>query len=83
MNKVCKNVFKKSRVQSKTNIGGTFEKVIEELGPRKTYKYLAIEMSHDIEHKNEKVKLKNENLWRVRLLLGTELSTKNNIQANG
>jgi len=80
---VCKNLFEKSRVQSKTNIGSTFEKVIEELDPRKTYMYLAIEKSHVTEHKNEKVKLKKENLRRLRLLLGTELSAKNKIQANG
>jgi hypothetical protein len=78
--KLCLN---NSRVQSKTNIGSTFEKVIEELGPRKTYKYLAVEKSHDIVRKNEKVKLKKENLRRLRLLLGTELSAKNKIQANG
>jgi hypothetical protein len=40
-------------------------------------------MSHDIEHKIEKVKLKKENLRRVRLLLGTELNAKIKIQANG
>jgi hypothetical protein len=39
--------------------------------------------NHDIEHKNEKVKLKKENLRRLRLLLDTELSAKNKIQANG
>jgi hypothetical protein len=81
--KCAKICLKMSRVQSKTNIGSTFEKVIEELDPRKTYKYLAIEKSHDIEHKNEKVNLKKENLRRLRLLLGTELSVKNNIQASG
>jgi hypothetical protein len=34
-------------------------------------------------HKNEKEKLKKEYLMRLRLVLGTELSAKNKIQATG
>ena len=49
----------------------------------KTYTYLGIEESFDIQHKNEKEKLKNEYLRRLRLVLGTELSAKNKIQAVG
>jgi len=45
--------------------------------------YLGIEEGHDIEHKNEKERLKKEYLRRLRLVLGTELSAKNKIQANG
>jgi hypothetical protein len=37
----------------------------------------------DIQHKNEKEKLKKEYLRRLRLVLGTELSIKNKIQAIG
>jgi hypothetical protein len=55
-----KNVFKKVRVRSKTYVGSTFEKDIQELDPRKAYKYLGMKESHDVEHKNEKEKLKNE-----------------------
>jgi hypothetical protein len=42
------------------NIGSTFQKDIKELDPRKAYKYLGIEESFDIQHKNEKEKLKKE-----------------------
>jgi len=49
----------------------------------KTYMYLGIEESFDIQHKNEKEKLKKEYLRRLRLVLGTELSAKNKIQAIG
>jgi hypothetical protein len=45
-------------------------------------KYLGIEESFDTQHKNEKEKLKKDNL-RLRLVLGTELSAKNKIQAIG
>ena len=36
-----------------------------------------------MQHKNEKEKLKKEYLMRLRLVLGTELSAKNKIQATG
>jgi len=65
------------------HIGSTFENDIKELDPRKAYKYLGIEDSFDIQHKNEKEKLKKEYLRRLRLVLGTELSAKNKIQAVG
>jgi hypothetical protein len=42
-------------------------------------KYLGIEKSYDIEHKNEKEKLNKEYLRRLRLVLGTELSAENKI----
>ena len=65
------------------HLGSTFENDIKELDPRKAYKYLGIEESFDIQHKHEKEKLKKEYLRRLRLVLGTELSTKNKIQAIG
>jgi hypothetical protein len=43
----------------KTFVGNTFVKDGTELDPRKAYKYLGIEESHDIQHKN-KEKLKKE-----------------------
>jgi len=65
------------------HIENTFENDIKELDPRKAYKYLGIEKNFDIQHKNEKEKLKKEYLRRLRLVLGTELSAKNKIQAIG
>jgi hypothetical protein len=64
-------------------IGSTFEKYIIELDLREAYHYLDIEESYDMQHKNEKEKLKKEYLMRLRLVLGTELSAKNKIQAIG
>ena len=75
-------MLKKGMVQSKIYIGSTFED-IKEFDPREAFKYLYIEDSHDIQHKNEKEKLKKEYFRRLRLVLGTELSTKNKIQATG
>jgi hypothetical protein len=42
----------------------------------KVCKYLGVEESHNIEHKNEKVKFKREYVRRLRLILDTELSEK-------
>jgi len=42
-----------------------------------------MEKSFDIQHKNGKEKLKKEYLRRLRLVLGTEISAKNRIQAIG
>ena len=65
------------------HIGSTFENDIKELNPRKAYKYLGIEESFGIQHKNEKEKPKKEYLRRLGLVLGAELSAKNKIQATG
>ena len=65
------------------HVGSIFENDIKELDPRKAYKYLGIEESFDTQHKNEKEKLKKEYLRRLKLVLGTELGTKNKIQAVG
>jgi hypothetical protein len=78
--KIC---LKRGRVQKKTYIESTFAKDIKELDPRKACKYLGTEDSHDVKHKNEKQKLKKEYLRRLRLVLDTELSAKNKIQATG
>ena len=83
LEKCARICLKIGRVQSKMHTGNTFENDIKELDPRKAYKYLGIEENFDIQHKNEKEKLKNEYLRRLRLVLGTELSAKNKIQATG
>ena len=58
------------------HVGSTFDNDIKELDPRRAYKYLGIEESFNIQHKNEKEKLKKEYLRRLRLVLGTELSER-------
>jgi hypothetical protein len=42
----------------------------------KAYKYLDVEENHNIEHKNEKEKLKKEYVRRLKLILNAELSAK-------
>jgi len=75
-----KKVGSKSK---KIYVGSTFVKHIQELDPRDDYKYLGTEESYDIQHKNEKEKLKEEYFCILRIVMGTELSAKNKIQAIG
>jgi hypothetical protein len=72
LEKCVRICLERGRVQSKMHIGSTFENDIKKLNWRKAYKYLGIEKSLDIQHKNEKEKLKKEYLRRLRLVLGTE-----------
>jgi hypothetical protein len=52
------------------------ENYIKELEPMKACKYLGVDENHNIEHKNEREKLKKEYVRRLRFILNTELSAK-------
>ena len=80
LEKCARICLKRGSVQSKMHAGSTFEKDIKDLD-QETYNYSGIEERFDIQHKYEKEKLKKEYLRRLRLVLSTELSTKNKIQA--
>jgi hypothetical protein len=45
------------------------ENEIKELEPMIAYKYLGVEVNHNIEHRNEKEKLKKEYVRILRLIL--------------
>jgi predicted KAP-like P-loop ATPase len=74
--------LKNGTVYRKQHIGNTMENEIKELESMKAYKYLGVAENHNIEHKNEKEKLK-EYVRRLRLILSTELSARNKMQATG
>jgi hypothetical protein len=76
--KKCARIsLKNGTVYRKQHIVNRMENKIKELEPIKAYKYLGVEENHNVEHKNEKEKLKKENVRRLRLILNTELSAKN------
>ena len=50
LEKCSRKCLKRGSVQSKMHVGRTFENDIKEMDPRKTYKYLGIEESFDIQH---------------------------------
>jgi hypothetical protein len=62
LEKCARICLKRGRIQSKMHIENTFENDIKGLDPRKACKYLGIEESYDLQHKNEKENLKKEYL---------------------
>jgi len=52
LEKCARICLKRGSVQSKMHVGSTFDNDIKELNLRKAYKYLGIEESFDIQHKN-------------------------------
>ena len=54
---------------------------IKELSNTESYKYLGVEESSNVHHKKMRKKLKKENYRRLRMILGTELSSPNKIMA--
>ena len=52
-------------------------RVIQELEPGKTYKYLGIEESEGIQHQQMKERLKKEYSRRLRMILKSELNASN------
>jgi hypothetical protein len=73
-----KNMFKKGGVKSRIYIYKAYLRSTLKIWiQRETYKYWDLEKSRDIEHKNEKEKLKRE-YSRLRLVLRTELVQKIN-----
>jgi hypothetical protein len=56
---------------------------IQELEHGKTYKDLGIGESEDIQHQQVKERLKQEYRRRLRMILKSELNTRNKITANG
>jgi hypothetical protein len=80
--KCARICLKHGKAYRKQHMGNTMENEIKELDTMKAYKYLGAEESHNIEHKKEKDRLK-EYVRRLRLILSTELSAKNKMQAFG
>jgi uncharacterized protein YgfB (UPF0149 family) len=75
--------LKHGKIYRKQHMGNTMENEIKELDTMKEYKYLGVEESHNKEHKKEKDRLKKEYIRRLKLILSTELSAKNKMQAIG
>jgi hypothetical protein len=83
LEKCARISLKRGKVHRKQYTGSTKENEIKELDPMKTYKYLGVEENHNIEHKIEKERLVKEYMRRLRLILNTQLSTINKMQAIG
>jgi len=60
LEKCARICLKRGSVQSKMLVGSSFDNDIKDLEQRKTYMYLGIDEVFDIEHKNEKEKLRKK-----------------------
>jgi hypothetical protein len=83
LEKCARVSLKRGKVHRKKYIGSTKENEIKELDLMKTYKCLGVEENHNIEHKKEKERLVKEYMRRLRLILNTQLSARNKMQAIG
>jgi hypothetical protein len=83
LEKCARISLERGKVHRKQNIGSTKESEIKELDPVKSYKYLSVEENHNIEHKQEKEMLVKECVRKLRLILNTQLSARNKMQAIG
>jgi hypothetical protein len=77
---VCQNFGKKRQGPKKGTLKNTVENRIKELETKKAYRYLGIGEIHNIEHKEQKERLKKAYVRRLMLIMATELSAKNKMQ---
>jgi hypothetical protein len=83
LDKCAKVVFKKGKLVQSQNLVVDSNRVIQELEQGKTYKYLGTEESDGTQHQQMEGRLKDEYTRRLRMILKSELNTKNKITAIG
>ena len=81
LSKCAKATFKRGKLEKSGHIRLDEETIIKDLEQEKVYKYLGIDDSSGIQHATMKQKLKKELVRRTRLILKTELNSKNRITA--
>ena len=81
LDKCAKATFVKGRIKKTSSISLDIDTTIRELDPEETYKYLGVNEGDGINHASMKERVRKEYYRRVRLLLKTELNSKNRIQA--
>ena len=77
LSKCVKATFKRGKLESSDHVWLDGEKMIKDLEPEKVYKYLGVDESSGIQHATMKQKLKKELVRRTRLILKSELNSKN------
>ena len=81
LDKCAKATFKKGKLVSSVHTELDESTVIKDLENEKAYKYLGVDESDGIQHAKMKEKLRKELVRRTRLILKTELNSKNKITA--
>ncbi|XP_066926768.1 uncharacterized protein [Clytia hemisphaerica] len=81
LDKCAKATFIRGRIRQTSDILLDLDNSIKELDPEQTYKYLGVNEGEGIQHATMKEKVRREYYRRIRLVLKTELNSKNRIQA--
>ena len=76
----AKATFKRGKLEKSDHLQLDEETMIKDLEQEKVYKYLGVDESSGIQHATIKQKLKKELVKRTRLILKTELNSKNRLK---
>ncbi|XP_042889217.1 uncharacterized protein LOC122264411 [Penaeus japonicus] len=81
LDKCAKASFVRGKLRESTPIQLDIDTVIKELNPEDSYKYLGVCEGDGIDHAKMKEKVRKEYYRRVKLVLKTELNSKNRVEA--
>ena len=81
LDKCVKASFKRGKKVSAEGIPLNDNQVIQDLDQTETYKYLGMEEEEGVQHHKIKVKIRKEYKRRIKLVLKSELNTRNKIAA--
>ena len=81
LDKCAKASFVRGKLQKTSSINLDIDTAIRDLDPEEAYKYLGVNQGDGINHTSMKEKIRNEYYRRIRLVLKTELNSKNCIEA--
>ena len=79
LSKCAKATFKRGKLEESDHVRLDEETMIKDLEQEEVYKCLDVDESSGIQHATTKQKLKKELVRRTRLILKTELNSKNRI----
>ena len=81
LDKCAEALFLKGTLRKTANMNIDVDTIIRELDPGESYKYLGVHECNGINHSAMKEKVRKEYYRRIRLVLKTELNSKNCIVA--
>ena len=81
LDKCAKATFNKGRLRKSSSISLDIDTTIKQLDPEQCYKYLGVNEGDGINHNQMKEKIRKEYYRRIRLVLKTELNSKNRVEA--
>lgn len=81
LDKCAKATFLKGKLSETSSLNLDVDTIIKELDQNETYKYLGVNEGNGIKHATMKEKIRKEYYRRIRLVLKSELNSRNRIEA--